>query len=128
MSTISNKYFNTFGEAFSFAIDLNRLSQSDFAEKWGKDRGQVSKYVNNVSMPRPQNIKEIEELLNVRFLNENSLWSVIEEKRSQDAIDSVNSVREEVTRYKEKELTLDDIPELVRLKKEIEERIAKLIK
>lgn len=64
--------------------------------------------------------------LNVNYLK-TGVGEIID-VRSQDAIDSVNSVREEVTRYKEKELTPEDLPELVRLKKEIEERIQRLIK
>ncbi len=83
MSTISNNIFLTFGEAFSFAIDLHRLSQSDFAEKWGKDRAQISKYVNNVSVPRPQSVKEIEDLLNVKFVNSDEKWVVLSEEHSQ---------------------------------------------
>ena len=72
-----NKKFTTFGEALSFAIDYNRLSQSDFSEKWGKDRGQVSKYVNNIMKPRPRSIKEIEGLLSVRFRKSEEGYSLI---------------------------------------------------
>lgn len=64
--------------------------------------------------------------LNVNYLK-TGVGEIIE-VRSQNAIDSVNFVREEAARYKEKELTPEDLPELVRLKKEIEERIQRLIK
>jgi len=128
MSTKSNDYFKTFGDALKYALDYNRLSQSDFSELWGKDRAQVSKYANNISAPRPRSIQEIEELLKVRFLKDNDQWKVYTDIKAQKAIDSLDQVKASIVAYKASEPNRDEIPELLELIDELREEIDKMIR
>lgn len=128
MSTIDKEIFNTFGDALLSAIEFNGLNPAIFSREAGIDEGQLSKYINNKTTPRPRKVQELERNLNVNFIKEKNKWRIIPPNHAQEAIDLVDRVREQVIPYKDKEPTLDDLPELVRLKKLLEEKIDKLIK
>jgi transcriptional regulator with XRE-family HTH domain len=128
VSTKGKFYFESFGSALIYAIENNRLSAQDFSKKWGKDPGQVSKYINNQSMPRPKNIQEIEELLNVRFRKSNDGWQVFESKDAQQALESVEKVEEVVQAYIASGEKRADIPKLLELRDQIQKKIDSLIK
>lgn len=100
LSTNKQQIFNSFGEALEHAIKINRLSHSDFAQKWGKDKGQVSKYINNVTTPRRRNINEVEELLNVLFKNKEAGWAVDlkEESKNEEKYKTGDISPEELSR------------------------------
>jgi len=123
-----SKIFTDYASALSYALELKRVTQRNLAEKVGKHESQVSRWINDSVTPYRKTQKDIESALHLRIIQDSEGWKVIEDKDAQKAIDSVDQVREQVIHYKDKEPTLDDLPELVRLKKLLEEKIDKLIK
>ncbi|MEX0773113.1 MAG: helix-turn-helix transcriptional regulator [Balneolales bacterium] len=65
MSTTNQKIFGDFSDALDYVLRIKGLSPSEFARKWGKDDAQVSRYLNNKSIPYPRTIKVINRLLGV---------------------------------------------------------------
>jgi|GEM_PF-2447020 len=128
MSSSMSKIFTDYASALSYALELKRVTQRNLAEKVGKHESQVSRWINDSVTPYRKTQKDIESALHLRIIQDSEGWKVIEDKDAQKAIDSVDQVREQVIHYKDKEPTLDDLPELVRLKKLLEEKIDKLIK
>ena len=128
MSSPMSKIFTDYASALSYALELKRVTQRNLAEKVGKHESQVSRWINDSVTPYRKTQKDIESALHLRIIQDSEGWKVIEDTDAQTAIDSVDQVREQVIQYKDKEPTLDDLPELVRLKKLLEEKIDKLIK
>lgn len=65
MSTITQQIFNSFGEAFSYAIDITDGSPENFSKRTKMDKGRVSKYINNKTTPRPKTVNKIVQLLGI---------------------------------------------------------------
>jgi ribosome-binding protein aMBF1 (putative translation factor) len=128
MSSIDGKIFTDYASALSYALELKRFTQRNLAEMVGKHESQVSRWINDSVTPYRKTQKDIESALHLRIIQDSEGWKVIEGNDAQTAINSVDQIREEVIPYKDKELTLDDLPELVRLRKMLEEKIDKLIK
>lgn len=122
MSTIVKQSFDSFGEALSFSLDNNNLSQSDFSKISKLSRSMVSKYINNFRTPRPSRIKTFEELLNVSIKFDTNRWIV-----SSDLPSLLNLARQQANLYKAKEPARDDLPELLELRDMIQKEIDKLV-
>lgn len=129
MSITNQEKYKMFGEALSYALDLKNLSQADLSVMWNKDEGQISKYINNKSTPYPKNIRELGNLLNVRFIKlPEGYWQVVEDSLAIQAIDSVNRAEDLITVYKAKRRDRDEIPALLELRDMIERDVDELLK
>lgn len=128
MSTYTQQIFNSFGEAFSYALDIIKESPEDFSNRTGIDKGQISRYVNNKKTPRPKTVNKIVQLLGIEIQKKGSEWHVLIPSDAQKAIDKINLLNKGVSDLhnsragdKEVVLTEDDSPTLIRLRKKYPE-------
>jgi|SRR5690625_334075 len=125
MSIDRQEIFKTFGEALIYAIKFKGFSQASFSREWDKDPGMVNKYVKNERMPRPETVKEMEQVLTVKIQETKEGWMVITDPDAQRAVDSVRAL---INVYKARSPERGEIPELLELRDMIERDINDLVK
>jgi transcriptional regulator with XRE-family HTH domain len=125
MSTKSTKKYQYFSEALKTAIENSMFQQGEIAEKMNKDDAQISRYVNGKITPRKSTIKELQEVLGVKFIKVTGGWVV--STSSQKAINSIESVKDAIARYVESQPDRDDIAEVLESRDMLQELIDKLV-
>lgn len=134
MQTNNQNIYSTFGEALSKALLDKEKNPAWLAKKIKRSRGQVSEWISDEHEPRPITIKKLSNVLSIEIKKTpTGQWELIYpnqdrasqiEKASQD----VDRAKEIVAAYKKEGLSLDDLPELVRLKNELEKKIDELLR
>lgn len=114
MSTNTEKIFNNFGETLLYALELKGYSQSSFSDKTDVAKSQLSRYVNNISLPRPNKIREFEHLLSIRLQKEGEQWKLVDLNDAQKAVDEANYSLEKISKNENSNLSKQDIRTLLK--------------
>lgn len=134
---ILNK-FDTFSEAFKYAVDKTGENHDTFYKKIPMDKGQWSKIYNGKTQkPRAKTRDRLTEVVGVEIVERaDGSWELLQpEYKNENTIHDQNYVSEEEVRFRLndvdeetiEEKDVDDLPQLVRLRDIIDRKIQKLI-
>lgn len=121
--------YETYGKALRKARKDYGLKQGVLAEKLNVNQSEVSRWENKGVEPLNHTKEKIEQVLSVNIAPVKGGWAI---NHSQDTPLSAREPDGPLFRIidvdKDEELELDDLPQLIRLRDRIQEKIDKLVK
>jgi len=122
--------FDSFSKAFREGIDITGVKHVDVYTKIGMDKGQFSNIYNgDVLNPRGSTRKKLTEFVDFDIKKAGDKWELIIDERSQSA--GKHDLGTPQLRLRDfdisEEPTLDQLPQIVRLRDMLQDKIDKLV-